>query len=188
MRGVSYFQLKKYEAAVADFTKAIELNPVVIEAYQWRGMAYESQKKNDLAIADYSKLIALSPKDNLAQRTKDNELHISTAAYLRRGRIYHDQKKYDFAVHDYTKVIELNPFINDEGGMAYWLRAAAYTDQKKYLEAARDYYSLELLYPGNAEIYSARANVFCLAGEKARAAKDEQVVLRLGGKIANPCK
>lgn len=41
-RGNVFLLEEKYQQAIGDFTKAIELNPKLTEAYRWRGMAYEA--------------------------------------------------------------------------------------------------------------------------------------------------
>jgi len=39
-RGLAYGKLNKYEQAMEDFSRAIELNPALAEAYYNRGNAY----------------------------------------------------------------------------------------------------------------------------------------------------
>ncbi len=51
-RGRLRFGLKDYEGAILDFTKAIELNPIYIPAFEERAKAYRAVGKNLLADAD----------------------------------------------------------------------------------------------------------------------------------------
>ncbi|MDB9386653.1 tetratricopeptide repeat protein, partial [Microcystis aeruginosa] len=44
-RGVGYIQQEKYDLALAEFTKAIELDPNYTEAYNNRGFLYAGQGK-----------------------------------------------------------------------------------------------------------------------------------------------
>jgi tetratricopeptide (TPR) repeat protein len=85
----------KWDAAIADFTKAIELNPDDAGIYNNRGFA--KQSKNDLAgaLADYNQAIELKPD--------------SAVAYANRGRI--EQIGFDFkdAIADYKRAIKLDP-------------------------------------------------------------------------------
>ena len=53
--GVAYINLGEYEKAVADFTRAIELNPNFAEAYNYRGFAYMKLNKKAQADADAAK-------------------------------------------------------------------------------------------------------------------------------------
>ena len=50
------------DKAIADFSKAIEIDPKSAIAYNNRGWAYEGKKDYDRAIADYSKAIEIDPK------------------------------------------------------------------------------------------------------------------------------
>jgi tetratricopeptide (TPR) repeat protein len=66
--------LQKYDLALSDYSKAIEINPNYANAYNNRGNLYSELQKYDLALSDYSKAIEINP--NLAQ------------AYLGRGGLY----------------------------------------------------------------------------------------------------
>ena len=62
-RGEVYAEIWKYDQAIADFNKAIELNHGYINlAYYKRGKVYDDLGKYDQAIADYTKAIELQPK------------------------------------------------------------------------------------------------------------------------------
>ncbi len=63
-----------FDAAVSDYTKAIELNPSAATALFGRGIAYFNKKSYDLAIADYNKLIELTPK-NASAIAKRGDTH-----------------------------------------------------------------------------------------------------------------
>ena len=48
---------------LADYTKAIELNPNNAEVYYNRGGVYRGKGDYDCALADYTKAIELNPND-----------------------------------------------------------------------------------------------------------------------------
>lgn len=56
-RGQAYTELKEYDKAIADFTKAIELAPSRGGPYFGRGVAYRATDNLDGAIADFSQAI-----------------------------------------------------------------------------------------------------------------------------------
>ena len=60
-RGNSKYGLEDYKGAVADYSKAIELNPNYSEAYVNRGISKYVLQDYQGAIADYSKAIELNP-------------------------------------------------------------------------------------------------------------------------------
>ena len=77
--------------SIADFTKAIELNPDYVEAYLYRGRAYLDRGELEKAIADFTKMLVLRPK--LAEN-----FYIRGEAYLR-------AKKWEEAKRDLTAAI-----------------------------------------------------------------------------------
>lgn len=127
-RGSEHENKQRYSEAIADYTKAIELEPTYLSAYQKRAKAYWTyfDDKNDLAIADYTKAIDYEP---------------SAAAYSYRASAYSEQKKYDLAISDFTKSIEMNP----QDAEAYASRAYIYClSGKKILAAADEKKTIEL--------------------------------------------
>ncbi|HEX6045313.1 MAG TPA: tetratricopeptide repeat protein, partial [Pyrinomonadaceae bacterium] len=60
-RGRTYFQQNDSDRAIADYTKAIELDPEGADAYNHRGVAYASKRDFDSAIADFDKALQLDP-------------------------------------------------------------------------------------------------------------------------------
>ena len=62
-QGVAKFKLQDYTGAIADFNKAIELDPDPADGavYLIRGFAKFSLQDYKGAIADYTKAIAISP-------------------------------------------------------------------------------------------------------------------------------
>ncbi|MDJ0672705.1 MAG: tetratricopeptide repeat-containing serine protease family protein, partial [Microcystis sp. M53598_WE2] len=94
-RGILYRRQQKYELALDDYNKAIELNPNHANAYNNRGNLYYDLQKYDLALADYDKAIEINP--NFA------------ILYSNRGGVYYNQQKYELALSDYNQAIDINP-------------------------------------------------------------------------------
>jgi tetratricopeptide (TPR) repeat protein len=59
------------DAEIADYTRAIELDPSNIYAYRNRGKCYESRQIQGKAIADYQQVLKLKPDHPQAQEMRD---------------------------------------------------------------------------------------------------------------------
>ncbi len=63
-RGNRYGRNGSYEQAIADYNKAIELDPGLAEAYYNRGFSFYELGSYEEAIADLSRAIELNPEDD----------------------------------------------------------------------------------------------------------------------------
>jgi tetratricopeptide (TPR) repeat protein len=66
-RGIVYDTLEELELAIADYTKAIELDPDFVDGYLNRAYAYFRSDRQDEAVADW--LMAYELTDN--QQVRD---------------------------------------------------------------------------------------------------------------------
>jgi len=89
----------KYDDAIADYDKAIALDPNVATAYTNRGVTYGRKGDYDRAIADYTKAIAIDAN------------HAN--AYYNRGVAYEKQGDKEQAIAEYRKVLEIGPSDQD---------------------------------------------------------------------------
>ena len=62
-RGRAYDQFEKWDEALADLTKATELNPRDANAWSNRGAVNEHCSDPEMAVKDYDKSISLDPKN-----------------------------------------------------------------------------------------------------------------------------
>jgi tetratricopeptide (TPR) repeat protein len=61
IRGFKWAKIDRYDLAINDFTKAIDINPRYAEAYSKRGAAYINKGEYDKAISDSNKAIEINP-------------------------------------------------------------------------------------------------------------------------------
>ena len=94
-RGIAKGVQGDVDGAIADFTRAIELNPKYSTAYTNRGLAKKNKGDLDGAIADCNRAIELDPKD--------------AGPYSNRGIARQAQGDLNGAIADYTRAIELDP-------------------------------------------------------------------------------
>ncbi len=141
-RGNAYNRTGRHDAAIADYTKAIALNPDFAAAYGNRGSAYGRAGRNDDAIADYTRAIVLRP--DVATTYHDRGL-----GYARKGA-------YDEAIADYTRAIALkHDFAN-----AYDSRGSAYDAKHLYDKAIADYTQAITLRPDYPAAYYNRGRAY----------------------------
>ncbi|NEP89684.1 MAG: tetratricopeptide repeat protein [Okeania sp. SIO2C2] len=159
------------QAAIANYTQALQLNPQNAAIYYQRGNSYYSQRAYEKAIKDYTAAITI--KENYHtyyQRALtyyelgDNEKAITdltqtlriypkyTQAYQKRGRIYDKIGDYKNAIQDYSQSIKLNPQHSD----AYLHRGIARAAIGDQAGAISDYTQTIKLNPSNAQAYESR--------------------------------
>jgi basic membrane protein A len=119
-RGINHQEQGQQDLAIADFDRAIELEPGLAEAYGNRGRAYAEMGDYDRAIADLNRTIELQP--DLAE------------AYFNRGVAYWHKGDYDRAIADYDRAIELKPGLAE----AYGNRGRVYAEMGDFDRAISD--------------------------------------------------
>lgn len=88
-RGDYYWRKHKYDLAIQDYNKEIEIKPDFSPYYR-RGLYYKDQQRYDLAIEDYKKALTFPMSEHII-----GEL----------GDMYKEKKQYDLAIESYGKAI-----------------------------------------------------------------------------------
>ena len=130
-RGRSYSDKGDYDRAIADYDRAIELQPSYVIAYNNRGAAYGSKGDYDRAIADYDKAIQLQPD--------------YAVAYNNRGWVYFKKGQYDRAIADADRAIQLQP----DYAYAYDTRGSTHAANGDLAKALIDYRAVVSLVPAS---------------------------------------
>ncbi len=94
-RGLKKERNDDFDGALADFTKAIELNPNMFLYFLARGVARESKNDYTGALADFDRLVELNPTD--------------ADSFANRGECLQMQGHYPEALADYTQAIQMDP-------------------------------------------------------------------------------
>ena len=85
-RGAAFMRTGESATAVADFDRAIAIDPGYARAHHLRGLAREAQNDDEGALADFSRAVELRPD--------------YAAAYYSRATLYTKLGKMDLAVED----------------------------------------------------------------------------------------
>lgn len=120
LRGTLYFDSQKFDLAIVDFSKAIEIHPTFNLHYN-RGLSYSNLQQYDNAVEDYGKALAFNSKDH--------------NVYYYRGNSYLLLGEYKKAINDFTKAIALKPDFAE----AYYNRAILYRSTGQNQKAIDSY-------------------------------------------------
>ncbi len=101
-RGVELKRLGNLDAAIADYSGAIALNPRDMFGFNNRGNALRDKGDLPAAIADYTEAIRLDPD--------------YAAAYVNRGRVHETQNNLDGARADFTAVLSTSDKYGNSRG------------------------------------------------------------------------
>ncbi|MBI4615033.1 MAG: tetratricopeptide repeat protein [Planctomycetes bacterium] len=171
-RGLARLEQGDLAGAVADFTRAIQLDQDFTMAYVNRGIARREQGDLAGAIADHTQAIEIDPtlpaaysnrgsarhaQGDLAGASADFTRAIELApgfapAYVNRGSLRNEQGDLAGAIADYTRAIELDP----DFAMAYNNRGNAKWAQRDLAGAIADYTRAIELDPDFAMAYVSR--------------------------------
>lgn len=165
-RGTVNDYRKNADAAFADYTKALELNPQCAVCYVKRARIYADKQQSDAALSEYNNALRINPD--------------YSALYFSRGTLYYERRQYDKAAEDYTKSLQYKPGDVD----ALFNRGVMYKMQGKLDLALADYARVAQLSPNDADLYGNRGNVYYLQNKMAEAYNDYSKAIRLNPKKA----
>jgi tetratricopeptide (TPR) repeat protein len=192
-RGTEYADLGQWDAAIADYTMAIEIDPKFANAYSNRGVAFGNLGQWDKAIADYTLAIKIDPKfpmtysncgiayGNLGQWRKAIDCYTMAIeidpkfkdAYSNRGIAYGNLGQWSEAVSDFSRAIEIDPNFAD----AYSNRGVAYRNLRQLEKSIADYSRAIEIDPKYINAYSNRGVAYMNLGQWGKALSDYSKVI-----------
>ena len=136
--GIEKQKIGDYDGAIADFDRAIEIDPENVGAFVNRAVCKQNKDDHLGAIADWDCALELKPDDG--------------GWYVNRGIVKETIGDYDGALADYTRAAEVEPDYE----VAYIARAYIKTQQRDYEGAIADYDRVIELWPDNAAAFDDR--------------------------------
>lgn len=124
-RGYAQARARNYKQAIAEYDKAIRLDPTYWEAYVNRGSSYDSLRQYQRAIDDFDAALRIK---------RDARM------YARRAQAYQGLGQYDRALQDVNEALRLDPQYPLAYNAGAWVHATArdekYRDGQKSIELA----------------------------------------------------
>ena len=143
-RATIYLELRRYEQALTDYNRAMDLDPGNARAIASHAETYRLMARYDEALADFNRAIDIDPGDAWAIGS--------------RGQTFRALKRYDAALADYNRAVDLDP---DQS----WIiggRAQTYRLMDRHEEAMADYNRALDLDPDQSWIIGGRAQTYRL--------------------------
>ncbi|OGX59651.1 MAG: hypothetical protein A2306_05635 [Omnitrophica WOR_2 bacterium RIFOXYB2_FULL_38_16] len=193
--GAEYIRRGKYDLALVEANKTLELNPGYYKAYYNRGIAFYNYRLYEKAIKDFKKSIELNPtyhdaynylgiyyfnngKIDLALENYNKALEFNpnyVSAYNNRGMIYLNKRQFDTALSDFNKALSLD----DKHIKAYYNRGNLYYAKGQYGKAIEEYNKVIDLDPGFVEVLNNRGILYLNIGKEDMALADFKKALSI---------
>jgi len=167
-RGIGNVAAGRLDAAVDDFTVALQHHPGYPFAYVHRGNAFVKAGNDDAALRDYNDALAIDP--DLAN------------VYTSRGYIWLRKREFERAIADFADGIRLNP----KEPLAYVGRSRCWITRDEYDSAIRDCSEAISLAPANLNAFVLRASTWLRNGELDKAISDYTEAIRIAPHVAIP--
>lgn len=153
------------EEALADFDRAVQLDPERWQAWHNRGVSYAMQGRFEDAMSDLDQTIELRPE--------------YANAWFNRGELHYEAGAFERAIEDYNQAIQLRP----EDSAAYNSRGHAYYRLGDYRNAVENYTQAIRRDGTNAAAYTNRGDAYADVGQYAQAARDYRAAIRIDAQL-----
>lgn len=160
--GDNFMEIRQYEKAIEEFSKALENDDKDPYTYYKRGIAFLYANQFDGAISDFTQVLNLSKDD--------------PDSYNNRGLAYSYKGDLNSAMKDFDKAIKLDPNF----AQAYINRGSAYITLKDFDKAVKDFDKAIKLDTKNPELYIQRARLQYLKEDYKKSIKDYSTAIALG--------
>jgi tetratricopeptide (TPR) repeat protein len=204
--GQLHVRFGEWDAAIADYSKAIEVDPKDASSYRERAYGHLMKGETGEGLADANKAIELDPKDVMALSTRGdlyrrkadfqhavadytNAIQIASedglgvlesgSAHFGRGLIMMILERWPLAIDDFTKIID---FKFGDLSSAYESRAKSYEGAGKTDLAIADWDWFLAKHPRDTDALGRRAALHAKKGDTAKAVADYRALLEIDPK------
>ncbi len=128
LRGVALAKQGDYQAAIAEFTRAIRRDPTCVDAFCNRALVYAALGNLGPAASDLAKVVEIRPT--------------YVEAYVRQARLHAAINEHNEAISDLTRALEIDPQCAE----AYFQRSLVHYARGAYEEAMDDARKMQSLH------------------------------------------
>jgi len=185
--GERLFRANRYEQAILNFNRAIELQSNYVDAYRMRGRSYAAIGKPDNAILDFGKALAMRPQEagvflergfayldlkdlDKAMAGAEGALRLDgklALAYNLRATVERAKGDVAAAIKDFDRAVELAPNLDN-----FFQRGATYQTMNDHQHAVEDFTQALAIAPDQPHSYYARAQSRAALGDTRGARED----------------
>jgi tetratricopeptide (TPR) repeat protein len=165
-RNLTKSELENKKKKIANYDRAISINPKNVNAYINRGVAKHELGNKQAAIADFDRAISIAPKNAMAS--------------YNRGVVKYQLGKKQEAITDFDRAISLDP----KNAMSYYNRGLTKYKLGNKQEAIADYDIAISINPKNTIAYNSRGNAKSALGNKQAAIADYDRAISIDPKYA----
>lgn len=199
-RGAYFNDLDQFDKALADFNKALKINPRHFDALIGRGNLYRKIGKYEKSLKDSEMAISINAKDERSYiniggfyfqeqeydkslEATDKALAINSNnadAIMNKAILFSVLGNHEASIPFFSKHIQLRP--SDE--RAYLYRAISYQMLNQNQAALQDFNRALQLNPQNGQAYAKRSELHVQMGNKPQALKDAKKAKSLGFNVS----
>lgn len=168
-RGLAHAQRGQHEAAIGEYSVAIQLDPGLVEAFAARGEMHRLKGNYAQALDDLNTALRLQPSNS--------------QALFARGQVHWLLRRHAAAIHDFTAHLERHP----ASAVGYYFRGKARTEHGDLEAAVADFNEAARLDPGHPWVFHDRGDAHAARADFERAILDYSQALRLNPHAAISC-
>lgn len=99
-RAIAFFEKGDFDRALADYNKAIELNPLDASAFHNRGLVHHEKRQFESALRDFDRSLSFPAGANVS---------LKADRYNSRGLTWREIGDYERAIADFNQALQLSP-------------------------------------------------------------------------------
>ena len=197
--GIVLYNKKKYDEAITEFKKALELNPNHYDAHYHLGISYYAKGSIDASIVELKKAIEINPKEPRAHYNiafayvAKEEVNNAIPEYQKAIELYREKKdkkeadgylylgvayslieKQDDALAACKKSLEINPTLED----GHYFLGACYYKKNMYDDAIAELKKVIQINPQSEKAHSLLFFIYDKLGRNEEAAEEDRILKR----------